>query len=60
MAGTGAAVDPVVGWGWGDRTGQFSPRFLTGVKYLPALPCLTLMVVGPILQLRRLSVRKRK
>jgi len=60
MPGTGAAADPVVGWEWADRTGQFSPRFLTGVKYLPALPCLTLTVFGPILQLRRLRVRKRK
>lgn len=46
------------GGGGGDRTGQFSARFLTGVKYLPALPCLTLMVFGPILQLRRLRLRR--
>lgn len=60
MPGTGAAVDPVVGRGGGDRTGQFSPRFLTGVKYLPTLCCLTLIVFGPTLQLRRLRLRKRK
>lgn len=48
-----------VGMGRPDQTlGQFSPRFPTCVKHLLALPCLTLMVFGPILQWRRLRLRE--
>ena len=63
--GTGTAMDPVVGSGWGDRAegtwpdlwAVFTPA-VTHVKYLQALPYLTLVDFGPILQLRRLRLRE--
>lgn len=43
--------------GPGQALGQFSPQLLTCVKYLQAVPYLTLIVFGLILQLRRLRLR---